>query len=151
MSHLWIENRSAQAGQSSWIMSSLAGDAAAPLLFPGDDDADAAALLLASREGDGDSWLLLCIDPGVVSLNGEVVQSGIRVLADRDEIRVAGRGRAFLSTERLARIEPFPGAARRVDCPRCKQPIDAGCDAVRCPNPACSRWFHMGDDLPCWS
>jgi hypothetical protein len=145
MAHLWVEGRSVDGIAASWSLASLDGVSAAPLFA---DDGE--ALLLCSRAGEVESWLLMSIGRGRVSLNGETVHR-IRVLSDRDEIRVAGRGRAFFSAERLARIEPFPGADKRVDCPRCKQPIAAGSAAVRCPNQSCGRWFHMDDEFPCWT
>ena len=44
------------------------------------------------------------------------------VLADRDAIRVANLSPMYYSTERLARIEPFPNE-ENVFCPRCKSLI----------------------------
>lgn len=151
MSNIWREHPEPNGAERSWSPTSLDGEAAVPLLFPGDDADDAGALLLRSRAGDDEAWLLMCIDRNAIALNGEVVHGAIRVLADRDEIRVAGCGRVFFSTERLARVEPFPGADKRLDCPRCKLEIEVAQAAVRCPNPSCGRWFHQLAERPCWT
>jgi len=73
------------------------------------------------------------------------LHAGIRVLADRDEIRVAGLGRVYFSTERLACVTRFPGAAtpRSVRAANKTSPPVA---AVRCP--ACQRWYHQSDEYP---
>ena len=81
----------------------------------------------------------------------------MRVLRDRDEILLPGiprndgeqadvadaePQRLFFSTERLAVVEPFPGGAKAVFCSRCKQVIDSGHRAVRCPSGRCGLWHH---------
>ena len=87
-----------------------------------------------------------------VRVNGTPLHAGIRVLRNRDEIRLNGT-RMYFSTERLAQVTPFPGADRPTQCPRCKQPINEGQMAVRCPNPRCGVWHHQSevDELPCWT
>jgi len=109
----------------------------------------AAALLLRSRTDQGEVWLAMSATPAGVALNGAPLHAGIHVLADRDEIRVAGLGRVFFSTEQLARVVPFPGAGTPAFCPRCKQEVAADSPAVRCP--ACQRWYHQSDEYPCWT
>ena len=74
---------------------------------------------------------------------------GIVALSDRDEIRPADGLPLFFSTETLARVEPFPASGARGFCPRCKQHIEPGTPAVRCPG--CSLWYHMSDEFPCWT
>jgi len=86
--------------------------------------------------------------PGV-AVNGVPLQARIRVLADRDEIRVAGLGRVFFSTEQLACVAPFTGADTPTFCPRCKQAVTAGSPVVRCPT--CERWYHQSEEYPCWT
>ena len=97
-----------------------------------------------------DTWVLL--SPQCVSMlvNGEPVLTGIRVLRNKDEIRIAGTGRRFYySTERLARVETFADSERAVFCPRCKREITKGSEAVRCPQ--CQVWHHQSEPLDCWT
>lgn len=94
-------------------------------------------------------WVVL--GPASVRVNGAPLDLGIRVLADRDEVRV-GRTRVFISAETLAAIEPFPGSEGVTICPRCKLEVVAGQPAVRCP--ACRVWHHESgaeDGLGCWT
>jgi hypothetical protein len=179
MAHLWREDRSAESGELKWVVEPLDGEAAVnlgpaageglagplpvgslPSLQPnterdsggaGQRDNAAAALLLRSRTGHGEAWLAMSVTPAGVSLNGVPLHAGIRVLADRDEIRVAGYGRVFFSTELLACVTPFPGADKPTFCPRCKQEIAPGSPAVRCPSSPCQRWYHQSDEYGCWT
>jgi len=98
---------------------------------------------------ESDEWILLAAPRAGISINGLPLQVGIHVLADRDEIRIGGRGSVFFSTERPARCEPLPPSDRSLVCPRCRQPIEPGTPAVRCPQ--CALWHHQSADLPCWS
>jgi len=70
------------------------------------------------------------------------------VLDDQDEI-LAGGHRLFFSTEELARVVSFPGLAQPAFCPRCKQKIDLGDQAVCCPS--CRAWSHQSEKFPCWT
>ncbi len=97
---------------------------------------------------DGESWVLLAGARADVRVNGIRVSAGIISLRDRDEIRVAGDGPFFYSTERLALTEPFPSSGPAAFCPRCRQQIKPGHSSVRCPG--CGVWHHMSEDLPCW-
>jgi hypothetical protein len=106
------------------------------------------ALVRAPMLG-GPGWALLAERPGEVHVNGLPVQAGVKVVADRDEIRFAGQPSMFFSTEALAKVAPFPGAAQPLFCPRCKQAIAAGTPSVQCPH--CLVWHHQSDDLPCWT
>jgi hypothetical protein len=143
MAHLWVEDASTGTAEPDWVVRPLDGESAVPLPLT-----RAAALLLCSRKAAGESWLVMNLAPSGVALNGAPLRAGIRMLADRDEIRIAGLGRVFYSSERLARVQPLPGADRRIDCPRCMQEIHAGTPAVCCPR--CERWMHMSDEFPCW-
>jgi hypothetical protein len=96
-----------------------------------------------------ESWVLLCPAESGARVNGESVPLGLVVLSDRDELRLPGRPPRFFSTETLARVEPFPETLRGGYCPRCKQTIDCGSAAVRCPS--CGLWHHASGDLPCWT
>jgi len=88
-----------------------------------------------------------------VYVNGSPLVAGIRLLRDRDEIRMGNVQRLFFSTERLACTEPFPGSEKPVVCPRCKQEIKKAQPSVRCPNPKCGAWHHESaeEELPCWT
>lgn len=106
---------------------------------------DAACQLVASAAG----WSLLVAPRCEVRVNGEAVPTGLRLVEDRDEIRVGREGvRAYFSTELLACVEPLPGGDRELFCGRCKQAIAEGADSVRCP--ACGVWHHQDEELPCW-
>ncbi len=143
MAHLWVEESSTGNAEPAWVVQPLDGESAVPL-----PPSRAAALLLCSREAERESWLVMNVAPSGVALNGAPLRAGIRTLADRDEIRIAGLGRVFYSAERLAQVQPFPGAAGRVDDPRCMQEILSGTPAVCCPR--CRLWMHMSEEFPCW-
>ena len=98
--------------------------------------------------GAGEAWVLIASPSAGVRVNGQPIALGIRSLRDRDEIQV-GTSRYYYSTERLARIEPFPGADGAVMCPRCRKEIVKGTPAVRCPS--CATFHHEREGLGCWS
>jgi hypothetical protein len=143
MAHLWVEDSATGNAEPGWLVQPLDGESAVPL-----PAAPAAALLLCSRIAASESWLIMNVASASVALNGTPLRGGIRTLADRDEIRIAGLGRVFFSSERLAQVQPLPAADQPVGCPRCAHEIRLGTPAVRCPR--CERWMHMSDELPCW-
>ena len=103
-----------------------------------------------------DSWALLASPFARPLVNGLPIHHGIVVLSDRDEIRHAPDdgvdevvGPVYFSTERLAVVVPYSFAGGHGLCPRCKQPIAPGDDAVRCPG--CGVWHHSTAALPCWT
>jgi hypothetical protein len=96
-----------------------------------------------------ETWALLCTPQSDVRVNGMPVPLGLAILSDRDELRVPGTDPQFFCTESLPQVEPFPDSAGRGLCPRCKQSIDSGCSAVRCPG--CGLWHHATAELPCWT
>ncbi len=102
-----------------------------------------------ARHGGGAAWTLIVGRGAHVLINGSPASLGLVALLDRDELRLARGGPLFFSTETLAQVSPFPASGSRGFCPRCKQPIDAGTPAVRCPG--CGLWHHASDDLPCWT
>ena len=108
--------------------------------------ADDSAPLRLQAAGN-DSWVLLARSMSAVRVNGRPVVAGIRVLRDRDEI-VVGGSRSFFSTERLARVESFPGSDGAAFCPRCKLEILKDTPALQCPG--CRSWYHQREDLGCW-
>ena len=106
-----------------------------------------AALLGAPGPAD-EGWVVLSEPGRRIRINGQALDSGIRVLQDRDELGVESLGSVYFSAETLARVEPFPAFDRRITCPRCVQPIREGDLAVRCPR--CGVWHHQSDEYPCW-
>ncbi len=107
-----------------------------------------ALLVRGSGEGRAD-WHLVARPSSGISVNGLPLFAGVRTLLDRDEVRIPGLGVLFFSTERLAGVEPLPALGYDVSCPRCRQPIAAGAQAVRCPG--CEVWHHGSAELPCWT
>jgi hypothetical protein len=139
MAHLWTRDQS--TAESAWAVEPLAGDAVALGGSPG-----AAALLLRRRDYVPESWVLLA--SSAIAVNGIPLLTGMRVLRNRDELRAADV-HVFFATERLARVEPFPGTDQAIYCARCKDIIAPQSDAVRCP--ACHVWHHQSQDMPCWT
>jgi hypothetical protein len=121
MAHLWIR------GEGGWR---------------------APARLIRVDAGAAKIWALIAPNDAGVRVNSRPVSAGLRVLADKDEIRVGGEVRYF-STETLAAVEPFPAADRPVYCGRCRQVIEAGSAAVCCPG--CNIWYHQRAKLPCFT
>jgi hypothetical protein len=155
MAHFWTHTT-----EHEWTIMPLDGDAAWTLTGQHDQPVCAghvtnnsqSSVLLTSAllPGKDETWILLAPPQQAVRVNGERVLLGICVLRDKDEIRVPGGVSLFFSTEKLARVELFPGInGQRFFCPRCKQEIPLTSPAVRCPQ--CNVWHHQSEDLPCWS
>lgn len=113
-----------------------------------EDDAVFARLVHVDSSGMN-TWALIASPGFAVRLNGRAPAAGLSVLTDRDDIRVGGSTRYFFSTESLAAVEPFPDAERDVFCGRCRQRIEKGACAVRCPG--CGVWYDQSRELPCWT
>ena len=143
MPHLWLHHN------DRWQPAPLGGTALVPdgsgALRPA---AAGEAAPLRFHAAGNDAWVLLAAPRVAVRVNGGALAAGIRVLRDRDEI-VLGGSRCFFSTERLAQVEPFPGAAGPVFCARCRQAVAQESAAVRCPG--CGTWCHQREDLGCWT
>ena len=105
--------------------------------------------LLRRLANPHETWAVLCPPRSDVRVNGEPVPLGLAILSDRDELRVPGRPVRYFSTETIARVERYPGTTGGGFCPRCKQPIESGSAAVRCP--ACGLWHHSAGELQCWT
>ena len=129
-------------------LETLDGDAAAlERIAP----AEGGLLLRSQQAGSSDSgWFLLASPDAGVLINGVRLGSGIRRLADRDSIRVAGGSAAYFSIEQLAAVETF-AAAESVYCPRCKLEIERGHAVVRCPS--CGVFHHerAAEGQTCWT
>lgn len=106
------------------------------------------ARLARADAGATRAWALIAPANSDVRVNGRAARGGLCVLADRDEIRT-GTAVRYFSTETLAEIVPFPGAARAVFCGRCRQRLDAGVPSVCCPN--CGVWCCQTTELKCWT
>ena len=98
---------------------------------------DAVIVRCATGETLDGPWVLLAAPGWDVAVNGSPIL-GMKILADRDEVRL-GRRRFYFSAERLVRPEPFRGPAG-ICCARCTAPIAIGSVAVRC---GCNLWFHQ--------
>jgi hypothetical protein len=163
MAHLWMTGESGR-----WAVVPLEGetfsiDTLPPSPLPGPTEERGAggareqwesgtsALLRRDRGSDRETWALITRAPEKVRVNGLPVSLGVRILTDRDAIRISEVGSCYFSTERLAQVEAFPGAAEAVFCPRCRQEIVKGTPAVRCPGPDCRVWHHQSDEFPCWT
>ncbi len=143
---------------SSWVRLELAGGFLGIPLSPARRPRPMASLpsrgvaaVVGQYEGPGRSTIWVLLDPATanVRLNGQLLVAGLAVLRDRDEILVSGRAPLYFSTEELAKIVPFPGSAEPVFCARCRQPIQAGTPAVRCPS--CGHWSEQSETKPCWT
>lgn len=110
---------------------------------------DSLAVVIRTEAGDSPVWVLLVAADGAAHVNGFAPVAGMRVLQERDEIRVSPSNTLYFSTETLARVEEFPGAERAVYCGRCRQAMEKGQLAVRCPQ--CGIWYHQTAELPCWT
>lgn len=86
-----------------------------------------------------------------VRVNQSPVVSGLRVLRHRDAIRIGQAPVLYFTTERLARVETFPGFDQPTHCPRCRREILAGDAVVQCP--ACKITMHEmpANERGCWS
>jgi hypothetical protein len=113
---------------------------------------DTQAAVVRARAGEAPVWALVeAAGRGDVRINGFPAVAGMRVLQDRDELRMASHEPLFFSSETLAHVEEFPGSERPIFCGRCRQPMEKGQLAVRCPNPQCGIWYHQTAALPCWT
>ena len=170
MAQLWMQGEMEEDGRrftgAGWVVRPITGDneclaatgpQAAGAEREGGGDPMAASLL---RAGGSGSELWAVLGSQSVFVNGDPLLLGIRVLTDRDELRIGGEPPFYFSSERLAKVEPFPGVDRRTFCARCKTEIYEGTPAVKCPN--CNVWCHESgseasgpgseaDALPCWS
>jgi hypothetical protein len=144
VAHLWIEQ------EGEWTVLPLDGVAVnlgtQPLRYLEAESGPASVLIIPAAR---DKWVLVERAGYGAWANGLPLSAGMRVLADRDEIRINDAGRVFFSAETLARIEVFHVARERVFCGRCRQALQEGEQAVRCSG--CGVWYHQTDKYPCWT
>lgn len=151
MANLWHESN-----DDGWIPTEL--HAAAVLSTEPNEFVDQVSLdsyrdhVLVFRHSASDQvakWVLLAPRETLVRINNEPLECGLRVLTDRDAIRVSDRSTIYFSTEQLARIVQFPDS--EYVCARCKLTISAGDAAVCCPQ--CGVWHHeiADEGRNCWS
>lgn len=165
MAHLWVQ------GAEGWEAQELKGKrfdlAALPLRILAQDKSREAyrdelhtpciaeegpAWLIAAEAGGPPVWALVAARQSNTRVNGCPPVAGLRVLSDRDEIRIGAATPMYFSTESLATVVPFPAAERPkqpVRCGRCQQPIAVGAPAVQCPR--CGIWFHQSEEWLCWT
>ena len=150
MAHLWVQSaggwEAQRLGGAEFDLAAFASEGAAR-------DGRVApvagfARLVCAGAGGSKCWALVTSALSDVRVNGRAVESGLCVLADRDEIR-SGSEIHYFSTETLAAVEAFQGTGRPVYCGRCRQMIVEGSPSVRCP--CCGVYYNQSDSLPCWT
>ncbi len=158
MSHIWVRDQENEWAILRLDCDALALDHSPPRPLPAEEAVasaragDRAILIrLSGRRDAGDDrrWALLASGRSRVRINGLPPIAGLRILDDRDEIAVTGPGTIYFSTERQARVEPFPGGDEPAHCPRCKLAMEAGSPAIRCPR--CDTWHHQSSVYPCYT
>jgi hypothetical protein len=148
MAHLWVRN-----SEGAWAVEpiepplSRLDDAIAGA--PPDGAARRSLSIASAPAGSATVWVLVAGLDREVRVNGLRLLAGLRVLADRDHVAVAGGRSFFFSTEFLARVQAFTPLDREIQCPRCQQSLEARAPAVRCPQ--CGVWHHQQPELECWT
>lgn len=144
MAHLWTREK-----DNAWRAVPLSGDAEALGGYSPEPSAVGGATVVRRTSAGRKGWLLLVPPDAPVRVNGVPVRSGIRMLDDRDSIRLGGSPQIYFSTEQLAAVAAQPRGERPTYCDRCKTAIDVGSPAVECPQ--CGARHHQSDKLPCWT
>ena len=147
MAHLWVRSK-----DDEWRELPLEATALdmtqyppAPLRSP----SAASNVALFPRQAETAGWVLLWRHGHDVYINGIPLDTGIRLLQNRDEVRIDGRDPLFFSTEVLPFVESFTAADRDVYCPRDKSKVEPGTPSVRCPQ--CGVVYHQSEDRPCYT
>jgi hypothetical protein len=135
---------------AGWVARELTGNPAQLFVNEG---IKGVALVPAGGDGADATWVLVWGAGDPVRVNGLWVRTGACVLADRDEVRVAGHPPVFFSTETFPTVETFKAGANpddKVYCPRCKKALEDGQSIVRCP--ACRVGYHYAEarEHNCW-
>ena len=153
MAHIWLKD-----GKGEWLARTLYTDVMTLTdagVYPASISQDETAMqdhvfILGCQHSGEKTWIVLPGRGAPVWINGRFIQPGIRVLQDRDEVRVRHQPSVFFSAEQLARVVPYTPGASSVFCPRCKQPMVDGTPSVQCPH--CEVWHHQDEAqaLECW-
>jgi hypothetical protein len=133
------------SADSFWSSLRFDSPLALPCGVAGDSDGSAATAPVVLMPGGESGSTLVTRQESRVWINGRPVSGGLRVLADRDEIRVDGHRFFFASRDPLA-IEAYSGPD--ISCPRCSGMILSDSIAVRC---RCGAWFHQSAEQPCFT
>jgi Zn finger protein HypA/HybF involved in hydrogenase expression len=143
MPYLWSMN-----AESEWVPTPVADQ---PVELVEIGEVNRVTLSHAEDGRVADSWVLLWGPNNNVRLNGLRLQTGVRVLADRDEVKVDSHPPVFFSAETLVEVETFESGENELYCPRCKKPVEEGTSIVRCP--ACKLAYHYSEDKErnCWN
>jgi Prokaryotic RING finger family 1 len=152
MAHIWTMER--ETGE--WAVHSLAGAEAFRLCDRGVEpvgtaEAPAGPLLQRYRTAlhTHDQWALL-LEPGTrIHANGEAVETGIRVLRNRDMVKLGNGLELVFSTEDLPAVVAVPSERIGTRCARCTRPFGADDRVVVCPR--CATSHHAMEALPCWN
>jgi hypothetical protein len=116
---------------------------------PAVEEVSARSPMVVLPVGPGADRVLLARAGAAVWVNGDPLLLGIRVLRDRDVIRIGARESCVVfSAESLPQVVPFD-QQQPTPCARCKTDIERGAPVVRCPK--CSAWHDQSKDLPCWT
>ncbi|UCH83230.1 MAG: hypothetical protein JSW50_12305 [Candidatus Latescibacterota bacterium] len=112
-----------------------------------DTQIDGVVLFPVDNSSPVTTWALLWGPDRDVRINGlSSFTVGIRVMDDRDEIRIGTGGEVYFTTETLPVVETFEGSTHDIFCPRCRKQIEPGQSVVRCPGPACGLMYHYNAD-----
>jgi hypothetical protein len=155
MAHLWVQSEGSWQAQRLGAAQGGSGDSLLRVRGDGlggmreDAPSMTGPRLIWSDAGGSRAWALVTPWGSDVRVNGRAVVAGLRVLDDRDEIRTDDGARCYFSAEMPATVEEFPAPERPVFCGRCRQQIDVGMPAVRCPS--CGVWYNQSAELPCWT
>ncbi|MEJ2719735.1 MAG: hypothetical protein P8181_01160 [bacterium] len=91
------------------------------------------------------NWVLLWGSARDVRINGSrECPTGLRTIADRDEIKIDAGPTMYFSAETLPVVETFQGADHDIFCPRCKKKVEPGSPIVRCVE--CGLIYHYNTE-----
>ena len=107
-------------------------------------------LLLPLKNGcNSRDWLLLWKTDTRININGIPLSSGIRCLAEKDEITIDSSHTVYFTREEPAQAKKFPGSDRKITCAFCHRPIEDGHFVVECPG--CGYLFHQMEARECYT
>lgn len=97
-----------------------------------------------------EAWILLVPPAMSIFINGNAIKTHVRLLHDRDALWWQGISPFYFSMESPLRAAPFKGEGDVIYCARCKRPLEAGQQVVRC---SCGIYHHEDVDakIECWS